>query len=196
MVKLKKEALYEGPMSEQEEGTAPTDEEVEIASEEESEEVPEPTMEELLALAEAKAEAAEKEISYRDAEIQNIQRRMAKEKSELIQYSSMNLSRRFLSVLDDVDRALKAIPEDMVEQNSSVVEGLTLMRDRIWSELEGVGVKSLDCKGKEFDPNLHEALTTVPADDDNPTGKIIDVIEEGYMFKEKLLRAAKVVVTS
>lgn len=196
MVKLNKGTLHEGPMSEQEEDTAQTDEAIESTDEEEPEEIPEPTLEELLAQAEAKAEAAEKEISYRDAEIQNIQRRMAKEKSELIQYSSMNLSRRFLSVLDDIDRALKAIPEDMIEQNAAVVDGMTLMRDRIWSELKSCGVSSLESKGKDFDPNLHEAITTIPADEQNPSGKIIDVIEEGYMFKEKLLRAAKVVVTS
>ena len=97
----------DGVIEEAEDGV----EEVEVI-----EEVVEPTTEEIIAAAEAKAEAAEKEISYRDAEIQNVQRRLAKEKSELIQYASMNLSRRMLSVIDDVDRALANIPAEVSDE--------------------------------------------------------------------------------
>jgi len=193
MVKLKKGALHGGPMSEQDEpASEPVDGEEESVLEEEVELTPE----ELLAQAEAKAEAAEKEISYRDAEIQNIQRRLAKEKSELIQYSSMNLSRRMLSVMDDVDRALSAIPKEITNECEPILEGLRLLRERLWSELSAAGVVAMDSKGKEFDPNMHEALTTIPASDENPSGIVIEVIEAGYMFKERLLRAAKVVVAS
>ena len=198
MVRFKNETLHGGSMTEDEnaeaEGSVEEDgviEEVEVI-----EEVVEPTPEELIAAAEAKAEDAEKEIGYRDAEIQNVQRRLAKEKSELIQYASMNLSRRMLSVIDDVDRALANIPTEVSDEIKPVLDGLKLLRDKTWTELKASGVAAMESKGKIFNPKNHEALTTIPATDDYPAGTIIDVIEPGYMFKERLLRAAKVVVSS
>ena len=194
MVGFKNETLHGGSMTEEENAEAESEDSVE--EEEAIEEVVEPTPEELIAAAEAKAEAAEKEIGYRDAEIQNVQRRLAKEKSELIQYASMNLSRRMLSVIDDVDRALANIPAEVSGEIKPVLDGLKLLRDKTWTELKASGVAAMESKGKPFNPKNHEALTTIPATEEFPAGTIIDVIEPGYMFKERLLRAAKVVVSS
>ena len=194
MVGFKNETLHGGSMTEEENAEAESEDSVE--EEEAIEEVVEPTPEELIAAAEAKAEAAEKEIGYRDAEIQNVQRRLAKEKSELIQYASMNLSRRMLSVIDDVDRALANIPAEVSGEIKPVLDGLKLLRDKTWTELKASGVVAMESKGKPFNPKNHEALTTIPATEEFPAGTIIDVIEPGYMFKERLLRAAKVVVSS
>ena len=192
MVGFKNETLHGGSMTEDKNAEA----EDSVEEDEVIEEVVEPTPEELIATAEAKAEAAEKEIGYRDAEIQNVQRRLAKEKSELIQYASMNLSRRMLSVIDDVDRALANIPAEVSDEIKPVLDGLKLLRDKTWMELKASGVAVMESKGKAFNPKNHEALTTIPATDEYPAGTIIDVIEPGYMFKERLLRAAKVVVSS
>ena len=191
-MRLKKNPQVAASMSDEEEAQAETDDEAEPCEEE----VVEPTLEELHQSAESRAEAAEKEVAYRDAEIQNLQKRSLKEKSELIQYSSMNLSRRMLSVLDDIDRALSNIAEEISEEARPMMEGLQLLRDRVWSELKAAGVCSMESKGQVFDPKHHEAITTVPASDEQPVGTVIEVIETGYMFKEKLLRAAKVVVSS
>jgi len=192
MVRFKNETLHGGSMTE--DNTAEAEDSVE--EDEVIEEVVEPTPTELIAAAEAKAEDAEKEIGYRDAEIQNVQRRLAKEKSELIQYASMNLSRRMLTVIDDVDRALANIPTEVSDEIKPVLDGLKLLRDKTWMELKASGVALMESKGKAFNPKNHEALTTIPATDEYPAGTIIDVIEPGYMFKERLLRAAKVVVSS
>jgi molecular chaperone GrpE (heat shock protein) len=192
MVGFKNETLHGGSMTEDKNAEA----EDSVEEDEVIEEVVEPTPEELIATAEAKAEAAEKEIGYRDAEIQNVQRRLAKEKSELIQYASMNLSRRMLSVIDDVDRALANIPAEVSDEIKPVLDGLKLLRDKTWMELKASGVAVMESKGKAFNPKNHEALTTIPATNEYPAGTIIDVIEPGYMFKERLLRAAKVVVSS
>jgi molecular chaperone GrpE (heat shock protein) len=192
MVRFKNETLHGGSMTEDK--TAEAEDSVE--EDEVIEEVVEPTPAELIAAAEAKAEDAEKEIGYRDAEIQNVQRRLAKEKSELIQYASMNLSRRMLTVIDDVDRALANIPAEVSDEIKPVLDGLKLLRDKTWMELKASGVVVMESKGKAFNPKNHEALTTIPATDEYPAGTIIDVIEPGYMFKERLLRAAKVVVSS
>ena len=95
-------------------------------------------VEEIDPLAEAlqRAEAAEKEITYRDAEIQNIRKRLMSEKATAIQYGGMGMARKMLSVLADIDRAL-SVNED---------EGLTLIRTKMWSELSSDGVSKIETK--------------------------------------------------
>lgn len=157
------------------------------------EEVAEPTLEELLEDALQRAEKAEAEIAYRDATIQNVRKKGANERAEALQFGGMNLARRMLGVLDATDRALANVPED---EQGPVVEGLRLLRERLWQELSTAGVSVIEAEGVGFDPNVHEAITTVPASDENPVGSIVDVLEPGYRFRDKLLRAARVVVSS
>ena len=130
-----------------------------------------------------RAEIAEKEIAYKDAEIQNIRKRFMSEKSDLIQYGSMGLARKMLSVLADDDQ-------------SPLAQGLRLLRNKMWHEISGDGVSAIDAKGKKFDPAKMEAITTIPATDDFPAGIVVDVIESGYMYKQKVLVASRVVVAS
>ncbi|MBJ24327.1 MAG: nucleotide exchange factor GrpE [Euryarchaeota archaeon] len=176
-----------------------TDEEIsnedEIEVEETSEEIVEKelTLEEKYEQLENKLAKAEAEIGYRDAEIINVRKKMSGEKSALIRYAGLNLSRRILSVLDDVDRALMMIDE---ENNSPEAEGLRLIRTKLWQQLTLDGISHIDALNSDFDPNLHEAITTVPPTDEFPSGKIVEVLEEGYMYKDKLLKASKVVVSS
>lgn len=152
----------------------------------------EPTLEELLAIAEEKAISAEKEISYRDAEIQNVRKRMLVEKADAVQYSSMGLARRMLAVLDDTDRALDTVGDD---DDSSVADGLRLIRSRLWQELTAAGVSQISTDAL-FDPNLHEAIATIPATDEIPAKSIVSVLEPGYRFKERIVKAARVVVAA
>ena len=146
-----------------------------------------------LELALERAEKAEKEIAYKDAEIQNVRKRFLTEKAELIQYGSMGLARKMLAVLADVDRALNNIDDD---DQSPVAQGLRLLRNKMWHELSGDGIAAIEAKGNKFDPAKMEAITTIPASDDFPSGVVVDVIESGYMYKQKVLIAARVVVAS
>lgn len=146
-----------------------------------------------LELALERAEKAEKEIAYKDAEIQNVRKRFLSEKAELIQYGSMGLARKMLAVLADVDRALNNIDDD---DQSPVAQGLRLLRNKMWHELSGDGIAAIEAKGNKFDPAKMEAITTIPATDDFPSGVVVDVIESGYMYKQKVLIAARVVVAS
>tara|TARA_B100001027_G_C16255501_1_gene326666 strand:+ start:1209 stop:1766 length:558 start_codon:yes stop_codon:yes gene_type:complete len=141
----------------------------------------------------ARAETAEKEIAYKDAEIQNIRKRFLAEKSDLIQYGSMGLARKMLTVLADVDRAMANIEED---DQSPLAQGLRLLRNKMWHELSGEGVTAIDAKGKKFDPAKMDAITTIPASEDYPTGTVVDIIEAGYMYKQRVLVASRVVVAS
>ena len=141
----------------------------------------------------ARAEKAEKEIAYKEAETQNVRKRLMAEKSELIQYSGMGLARKMLTILADVDRALSSLDED---DQTPVAQGLRLLRNKMWHELSGEGVTAIEAKGKQFDPAKMEAITTIPASDDFPSGSVVDVLEAGYMFKQRVLIAARVVVSS
>ena len=140
-----------------------------------------------------RAEKAEKEIAYKDAEIQNIRKRLMAEKAELIQYSGMGLARRMLTVLGDVDRALDNLDKD---DSSAVAQGLRLLRNKMWHELSADGVTAIEAKDLPFDPAKMEAITTIPASDAFPPGKVVDVLESGYMYKQRVLLAARVVVAS
>ena len=152
------------------------------------EEVVEEIVEEIDPLTEAlqRAEAAEKEISYRDAEIQNVRKRLMSEKAIAIQYGGMGMARKMLTVLADIDRAL-AVNED---------EGLSLIRTKMWSELSSDGVSKIETKGGKFDPTKMEAITTLPPSEEFPANTVIDELESGYMYKDRVLIPARVVVAS
>ena len=140
-----------------------------------------------------RAEKAEKEIAYKDAEIQNVRKRLMAEKAELIQYSGMGLARRMLTVLGDVDRALDNLDKD---DSSAVAQGLRLLRNKMWHELSADGVTAIEAKDLPFDPAKMEAITTIPSSDAFPPGNVVDVLESGYMYKQRVLLAARVVVAS
>jgi molecular chaperone GrpE (heat shock protein) len=140
-----------------------------------------------------RAEFAEKEIAYKEAEIQNVRKRLMADKAEAIQYGGMGMGRRMLTILGDVDRAMNGIEED---DQSPVAQGLRLLRNKMWHELQADGVALIEAKGAEFDPSKMEAIATIPPSDDHPNGTVVDVLEQGYMYKSKVILAARVVVAS
>lgn len=140
-----------------------------------------------------RAEKAEKEIAYKEAETQNVRKRMLTEKSEAIKYGGMGMARRMLTILTDVDRALATISED---DDSAVAQGLRLMRNKMWRELEADGVKAIEAKGKTFDPSIMEAITTIPASEHFASGQVVDVLESGFTYKDRIITVARVVVAS
>ena len=146
-----------------------------------------------LEIAISRAEKAEAEIAYKDAEVQNVRKKMAQEKSNLIRYSGLNLSRKLLSVLSDVDRAISSIDDD---DESPIAVGMNLIRKRLWQELSSEGVELIKTTGEMFNPAFHEAISTIPETEEYPSGTIVEVLEEGYMCKDRLLMASKVVVSS
>ena len=173
------EAVVEEPSSE---------EAVEETTVEEPEEERDP-----LEVALERAEFAEKEIAYKEAEIQNVRKRLMAEKAEVIQYGGMGIARRMLKILGDVDRALTGIEDD---DESPVAQGLRLLRNKMWHELQADGVARIEAKGATFDPSKMEAITTIPPSDAFPNGSVVDVLEEGYTYKSKVILVARVVVAS
>ncbi len=137
------------------------------------------------------AELKDKNLRLR-AEFDNFKRRTMREKIELMSTAAQDTLTAILPVLDDFDRAKKNADDDnSVEQFS---EGVTLVYNKLWGVLGQRGLKRMESNGTEFDPELHEALTEIPAPTDDMKGKVIDTIETGFFLKEKLIRHAKVVV--
>tara|TARA_B110000263_G_scaffold227309_1_gene219533 strand:- start:74 stop:637 length:564 start_codon:yes stop_codon:yes gene_type:complete len=151
------------------------------------EEVVEPTIEEQLAEAITRAEKAEAEITYRDADIVNLRKRTATDKAILLKFAGFNLASRILPVLDSLDKALEAA------EDSPMTEGVRLTRENLLQALQSEGLVQIEV-GSEFDPNTMEALTTLPASDEHPDGVVIDTLEAGWMYKDRVLRPARVIV--
>jgi molecular chaperone GrpE len=126
------------------------------------------------------------------SEFENFRRRTAKEKLEMIQSANEQLLKSLLPVADDFDRAEKSLKE----KNDKDLEGVFLIQNKFKKTLEQYGVKLMDVKsGSEFNADFHEAITQVPADE-KLKGKVVDVIESGYLLNDKVIRFAKVVVGS
>ena len=161
-----------------EESPVEEDAAVEQAEDQPSDEtVPEEPEEERdpLEVALERAEFAEKEIAYKEAEIQNVRKRLMAEKAEAIQYGGMGMARRMLTILGDVDRAMTGIDDD---DQSAVAQGLRLLRNKMWHELQADGVATVEAKGEPFDPSKMEAIATIPASENHPSGTVVDVLEQ------------------
>lgn len=125
------------------------------------------------------------------SEFENFRRRTAKEKLELIQSANEQLIRALLPVADDFDRAENAFPD----KNDKELAGFFLIHSKFRKVLEVYGVKVMEAaQGSDFNPDLHEAISQVPAPDADLKGKIVDVVEKGYVLNDKVIRHAKVVV--
>lgn len=158
-------------------------EEVE-AAEEMVEETPEKSE---LDLANERAEDFENKYLRAHAEMQNIQRRANEERQSLQRYRSQDLAKKILPSLDNLERALQV--EGLTED---VKKGIEMVRDSLIQALKEEGVEEVSLES--FDPNLHMAVQTVPADDENPADSIAQVLQKGYKLHERLLRPAMVVV--
>jgi molecular chaperone GrpE len=127
------------------------------------------------------------------AEFDNFRRRSSKEKLEMIQSANEQLLVALLPVVDDFERAEKSFKD----RNDKEAEGFFLIQNKLTKTLEQYGVKAMEVsKETDFNPDLHEAITQLPAPDEKLKGKILDVVQKGYLLNEKVIRFAKVVVGS
>ena len=126
------------------------------------------------------------------AEFDNHKKRTVREKLDMMQSAAQDTLSALLPVLDDFDRAkTNAESDDSVEVFS---EGVSLVYNKLYNVLQQRGLKPMESTGEDFDPELHEAITEIPAPSEDMKGKNIDTIEKGYFLKDKIIRHAKVVV--
>ncbi len=125
------------------------------------------------------------------AEFDNFRKRTAREKLETIQTASKDVIVSLLEVLDDVDRAQRQLAAS--SDTDEVKKGILLVFNKLRNILQSKGIKVMDAKGKEFNPDLHEAIAEVEAGKELK-GKVVDVVQNGYYLNDKIIRFAQVVV--
>lgn len=150
------------------------------------------TLKDLLQKKEEEVEKDKKEYLFLMAEFDNFRKRTLRERSELVKSASEKVLQGLLPILDDFERGIDAT-KDAADANA-VREGMVLIYNKFLKYLSDNGVKPMETDGAEFDPDRHEAVAMVPADDATPKGKIKDTVQKGYTLNDKILRHAKVVV--
>jgi len=144
----------------------------------------------------AELEAANNEINDKylrlSAEFDNYRKRTLRERMELTKMAAESVMLSILPVTDDFERAIHSIEQGM--DFEATKEGIMLIYNKFKEFNKQNGITEIEALGKEFDTDLHEALTKIPAPSEKMKGKIIDVIQKGYYLNEKVIRFAKVVV--
>jgi molecular chaperone GrpE len=153
-----------------------------------------------LAAAQAKADEYLDKLQRSAAEFQNSRRRLENQQAEEIERASGALVRRLLPVLDDLDLAFQNVPGELAEGNGAPaqqvawLQGFRQIRKKLMDILSEQGLTTIDPSG-EFDPNLHEAISSEPSES-VPSGHIIAEVRAGYMHKGRVLRPALVRIAS
>lgn len=144
------------------------------------------------ALAEEKKKTEEYLASWQRAQADfiNYRRRNEQERLDFNRFANANLILGLLPVLDDMERAIDAVPPEFAKHDW--VEGVRLVERKFRTSLEGQGVKPIKALGEPFDPNFHEALRQAEGEE----GMVVGELQKGYMLHDKLLRPARVVVGS
>lgn len=125
------------------------------------------------------------------AEFENYKRRTENDQLNLLKYAAESFILKVLPVYDDLGRSVDHLSERNID---SIKEGLKLVHDKFTKVLEEQGVKKLDVKGKEFDVEYHEALMQQPSAE-FPSNTVINEVEPGYLYKDKVIKHAKVIVS-
>ncbi len=126
------------------------------------------------------------------ADFDNYRKRTMKEKIEWSKQAGADIFAMILPVLDNLERAMKAVEE--AKDLNAVKEGMHLIYNMFNEYLGQQGVKEIEAMHQEFDTDVHDAVTKIPAPDKKLQGKVVDVIERGYFLNDKVLRYAKVVI--
>jgi molecular chaperone GrpE len=126
------------------------------------------------------------------AEFDNYRKRTHREKMEMIKTASEDLLRKIIPVVDDLERGLAAV--NSAKDLEAVKQGMNLIYGRFRDFLQQHGIKEIDAMNQEFNTDFHEAVTKIPAPEENLKGKVVDVIEKGYYLHDKVIRYPKVVV--
>ena len=126
------------------------------------------------------------------ADFENYKKRAAREKEDAIKYANSSLLQRLVSILDNFELGLEAAKTE--NEESPIYSGMVLVQKQLNDLLEQNGLQSIEAEGQKFDPNLHEAIAHEPSD--TPEETVIRQARRGYRFKDRLLRPARVVVSS
>lgn len=156
--------------------------------------LPDAKVEEIDPIAKLEAELTESrdKYLYMYSEFENYKKRVSRDRIEQSKMAGSDIFLAILPIIDDMERAIKSF------ENTSDVEGIksgiNLIYSKLKSTTESKGLKPMDATGKQFDPDLHDAITNIPAPSEEMKGKVVDEVERGYFLNDKVIRHAKVVV--
>lgn len=126
------------------------------------------------------------------AEFDNYRKRTLKERMELLKTAGESVLIGILPIVDDFERALQTL--EQLEDDNHAKDGVKLIYSKFQEFLKQNGIKEIEAKNQVFNTDLHEAVTTIPAPSADLKGKIVDVIQKGYLLNDKVIRFSKVVI--
>ncbi len=141
----------------------------------------------------AKADEHWERLLRTTADFDNFKKRAAREKTEAVQYANVNLLQKLLPVLDNFEMALAAVEAVKEEKLAPLKSGVAMIQQQLKSALTETGLEEIDATGKQFDPTLHEAVSQQESNDVKE-GHVLQQLRKGYRMKDRLLRAATVIV--
>ena len=142
---------------------------------------------------EEKIKKLEEALLRNQAELINFKRRKEEETSRLLKYAEEDIVLEFLPILDNIERAINMDDEDMDDEVSKFLEGFKMIYAGIKNLLEKYEVKEIECLNMPFDPTYHQAVFT-GKDDNYESGIILEVLQKGYIYKDKVIRPSMVKV--
>jgi molecular chaperone GrpE len=144
---------------------------------------------------EAELEAAKERHLRLQAEFENFRRRSLKEKQETALYGPQNLVKDLLTTVDNLERAIEHSEQSGDADLKSLLQGVQLVQRELLAGLANHGVVVVEAEGQPFDPAVHEAMGQAPTDD-VPPNTVVEVLQKGYMLRDRLLRPARVIVSA
>ncbi len=133
-------------------------------------------------------------LLYSQAEFANYKKRKELEVSNMLKYSNMDIVKEILPIVDNFERAIKLDDSNLDDSLSKFLEGFKMIYSHLVELLKKFEVSEIDCLNKEFDPNIAQALMTVKAEGVE-AGIVVEVLQKGYMLKDKMVRPALVKVS-
>ena len=161
------------------------------SNEKEAEEIDIPEVSEVEELTSKFNEMEDKFLRAR-AEIANMSNRNKNEREQLVRYRSQDLGKKLLPAIDNLERALATEVTD--DQGASLKKGVEMVLESLTVALKEEGIAEIEAEGKAFDPNLHQAVQTVPAEGDVEPDTVVNVLQKGYQLHDRVLRPAMVIV--
>ena len=141
-----------------------------------------------------KIKKLEEKVLYKDAELLNYKKRKDLEVSSMLKYANSDIILEMLSIVDDLERAIKLDDNILDDEVSKFLSGIKIIYSRLVSILEKYEVKEIDALNKEFDPTYHQAVLTEKVEGVKPN-IVVEVLQKGYMYKDKVIRHTMVKVS-